>query len=194
MCAALHPSPGCRRTYQGLELPDHMPSSIADLVGHAPAQKSAESARCYQTWLVAPQRSAESRARASLIRSAIIHYNIVELQSSHALQISLDVCQAARSLGLQGGTSQGCHSASAVEVQYGLMHLPSTLQYAALHPSPGCRRRREQVVASTAMQHHDQRFWKVGAAPAPNDIIWPNLMCACSIDQHLACATHLASS
>ncbi|KAK9864573.1 hypothetical protein WJX84_004373 [Apatococcus fuscideae] len=37
------------------------------------------------------------------------------------------------------------------------------------------KRRREQVVASTAMQHHDQRFWKISAAPAPNDIIWPNL-------------------
>ena len=40
------------------------------------------------------------------------------------------------------------------------------------------RRRREQVVASGAMQHHDLRYWQVSAAPAPKDLIWKNLMCA----------------
>ncbi|KAK9852109.1 hypothetical protein WJX84_005426 [Apatococcus fuscideae] len=37
------------------------------------------------------------------------------------------------------------------------------------------KHRREQVVASMAMQHPDQRHWKVSAAPAPSDLVWGNI-------------------
>ncbi|KAK9804434.1 hypothetical protein WJX72_012500 [[Myrmecia] bisecta] len=37
------------------------------------------------------------------------------------------------------------------------------------------RTRRAQVIASTSMQHHDQRAWRVSAAPGPDEIVWRNL-------------------
>ena len=37
------------------------------------------------------------------------------------------------------------------------------------------RTRQAQMVASSTMQHHDQRTWTTSTAPNPSTIIWENL-------------------
>ena len=38
-----------------------------------------------------------------------------------------------------------------------------------------CRKRRSQVLATQALQHHDTSTWQTYAAPEPQSVYWPSL-------------------